>query len=539
MKTVPRHLSIVLAFSIVCMSSSVLAAMVERVSLAPALGMVESVPAFRASVLSQISLVNSLSAQPVPTLSLIVTAVPTPTDPWHAEAARLVGALVAQPQAIALHQNELRAALGDQGTDRLKEATTRLYAHASQHPGLTAQLEDLRQGLDLNDDDAVQGLGARLSALFENSKSRPRDAQGDAVAGASPTQKKMPASWELRPAGRSRAAERSSLSGESDLSQSLIAKRTSGDDGGDQPASRAARMWDGLQALTASLAPGRFSGRVDETKAHLMEAVQNPALRGRLAALIGASMPDKNGVRIDPGAILLRLERAIEQKQVRYNSILTYRSMQAETIAVSHGSAIASIKGADIHFNIRSEVARKAPPRILAGILLHEIIHSEFGLGEVTAHLTERAYYHWLDRRLTVEDREEPRWLRKMIRFPLRERQDYLSSTYGEFKLSMFSDDQKELDKTQLRRLRRVRRALTGLASQPKVGDSRRLWIEAALPDTRDRELLLNILQDSSLKSATERDAFLGTAAAIDRDTEFLEYLLNPHRDNASAPASS
>src|SRR3954470_15644486 len=78
------------------------AAIVERVSLAPALGMVQSAPAFQASVMNQLQLAASLSGQPAPSISLAPLtasiAAPAPaTDPWRPEAARLVTAMVAQP----------------------------------------------------------------------------------------------------------------------------------------------------------------------------------------------------------------------------------------------------------------------------------------------------------------------------------------------------------------------------------------------------------------------------------------------------------
>lgn len=201
MNTIRRR-NILLALSTVCLAGSLRAAVVGRVSLLPALGMAQSVPAFRASVLSQIALVDSLSAQPVPTLSMLSAAEPTPADPWHAEAARLVGALVAQPQAVALHQDELRAALGGQGVERLTKAATRLTARAAERPELLAQLDRFRAGLNLDDAGAVQELGARLNALFENSGSKPEDASGGVVAAAAPAQarKKMPSAWRLQPA---------------------------------------------------------------------------------------------------------------------------------------------------------------------------------------------------------------------------------------------------------------------------------------------------------------------------------------------------
>lgn len=182
MDAIPRRLNVIRALSAVGLPGALRAAAVAPVSLAPALGMIQSVPAFRASVLSQISLVNSLSAQPVLTLSSIMAAASTPTDPWRAEAARFVGALVARPQVVASHQNELRAVIGNQGAKQMKEAATRFQAHAAGHPELFAQLKNLRSGLDLTDAGAVHELGARLNSMCEDSKSRPGVSSGGAVA---------------------------------------------------------------------------------------------------------------------------------------------------------------------------------------------------------------------------------------------------------------------------------------------------------------------------------------------------------------------
>ena len=51
--------TILRALVIGCLTSSLRAAVVEPVSLAPAMGMIQMIPAFRVSVLSQISLVKS------------------------------------------------------------------------------------------------------------------------------------------------------------------------------------------------------------------------------------------------------------------------------------------------------------------------------------------------------------------------------------------------------------------------------------------------------------------------------------------------
>lgn len=336
---------------------------------------------------------------------------------------------------------------------------------------------------------------------------------------------------------------RSTLSEAEASPESIIGKKpeagSSWKEDAEESASYLGRMWDGAHALTAALSPWRLNGRVEETKTHLEEALQDPVLRRRLAAIISASLEEEDGSRVAEQKILRRLDASVRHQKVGFNSILTYASMRPETMAVGHGSAIASISGVDVHFNVRSEEARKAPPRVLAGVLLHELVHTTFRLGEVTAHLAERAYYNWLDRRLAVEDQEEQLWLRRMIRFPLRERREYLESVYGESKLSRFPDDSRDGYKVKLRRARRVRQVLGGLAAQPRIGDSRRRWVEAALPDDKDREYLRSLLEDASLRFSAEQDALQGTAVALDEEIKLLKAISSPRRPVSAAPSGS
>jgi len=163
------------------------AAMIERPSLAPALGMIQTAPAFQASVMNQLQLAASLSGQPAPTLSLApltaAIAAPAPAaDPFRPEAARLVTALVAQPAALNQNKDAIRAALGDQAYERLTKTASRFAAKAGKNPALHEQLEGVRKGLDLGDPAAVAELGTRLNKLFENSSAAPAAAAAPAVA---------------------------------------------------------------------------------------------------------------------------------------------------------------------------------------------------------------------------------------------------------------------------------------------------------------------------------------------------------------------
>jgi hypothetical protein len=177
-----RPLLLRLLASSILLASPAAAAVFEAATLAPALDMAASAPAFRASVLSQIQVVSSLSAQPTPSLVPILSAAPTPADPYRAEAARFVGALAAQPAAVAEAAAPLRAAFGDQPIDQLQKAASRIQTKVAAHPELAGQLAGLREGLDLSNPAALQEYASRLNALFDNSRPAAPASEGSAVA---------------------------------------------------------------------------------------------------------------------------------------------------------------------------------------------------------------------------------------------------------------------------------------------------------------------------------------------------------------------
>lgn len=151
------------------------AAVVGRAPLSSALGMAQAAPAFQASILAQVQQAASLSGQPAATISLspltAAVAAPAPaSDPWRPEAARLVAALVAQPQALSRHKEEIRAALGEQAYERLTRSASRFSSKAPGSPALQEQLSGVRRELDLEDPASVEGLASRLNVLFENSR---------------------------------------------------------------------------------------------------------------------------------------------------------------------------------------------------------------------------------------------------------------------------------------------------------------------------------------------------------------------------------
>lgn len=164
--------SLISAFGLVLLLAVHSAAAVVEVALAPALGLATRVPAFRDSMMSQIQLTTSLSAQPSPTLTPLLTATPSSIDPYRAETGRLVAALAAQPQALAANQAQLRAALGDHGVDLLLKASARLQASAEAQPELRQQLDGVSRMIDLNNPQYGTELSGRLNAIFENSAIR-------------------------------------------------------------------------------------------------------------------------------------------------------------------------------------------------------------------------------------------------------------------------------------------------------------------------------------------------------------------------------
>jgi hypothetical protein len=170
-----------LAFAVLIAAPA--AAGVVEAPLTPALGLASRIPAFQESMMSQIQVATSLSAQSSPTLAPLLTATPSPTDPYRAESGRLVAALAAQPQALAASQAQLRAALGDHGVDLLLKASARFQANADAHPELRAQIDSLRRTMDLSNPASGQDISGRLNMIFENSA---RQAPAESLAVADP-----------------------------------------------------------------------------------------------------------------------------------------------------------------------------------------------------------------------------------------------------------------------------------------------------------------------------------------------------------------
>jgi hypothetical protein len=190
-------LSRLFAFAFLLSVAPLRAAIVEPVSLAPAIGMIQSAPGFQASVMTQIQLAASLSGQPAASISLTpLTAAalaPAPAaDPWRPEAARLVTALVAQPQALSFNKEGLRAALGDQAYERMTKTASRFASKAPANPALQEELAGIRKTLNLGDPATVADMGTRLNAVFENSKSRPEEAAPAPAVAADETHHKQP-----------------------------------------------------------------------------------------------------------------------------------------------------------------------------------------------------------------------------------------------------------------------------------------------------------------------------------------------------------
>lgn len=147
--------------------------------LPPALELAQINPQFRQSLIAQIELAGSLSASAIPSLTPMLTASPTPADPWKAQAAALVGAYVAQPAAAAAARVQLRQALGDASAEVLQQAAARFEVRRSADSGLDAQLRKMTAGLDFTDAAAVQSFAA---GLYDFARSRPEGLSAPAVS---------------------------------------------------------------------------------------------------------------------------------------------------------------------------------------------------------------------------------------------------------------------------------------------------------------------------------------------------------------------
>ncbi len=157
------------AFLLVLLAASARAAGVESPALTLALNIAQRTPAFRASLLSQISLVSEESGRSAPSLERFLSASPAIEDPWRGESARLTGALAAQPKVVFFRQRELRAALGARAVDRLHAAAEDLERKAAADPRLEGQLRSLRSALNFSDAGSSAEFAARLTRLFDGS----------------------------------------------------------------------------------------------------------------------------------------------------------------------------------------------------------------------------------------------------------------------------------------------------------------------------------------------------------------------------------
>ncbi len=94
MSPLPRSRALLLILALASPAAGAPLARVAR--MAPVLEFAQAHAGFRASLVSQIALAGQLSAAPTPSLTPLLAPALTPADLWSPQAARLVGALVAQ-----------------------------------------------------------------------------------------------------------------------------------------------------------------------------------------------------------------------------------------------------------------------------------------------------------------------------------------------------------------------------------------------------------------------------------------------------------
>ncbi len=212
MSTRRRRIGLLLALSAACLPHTLRAAAAGPVALADVFGAAKSAPAFRASVLAELSRVEALIAESPrlgPSVPSRQPAAPAPADRWHQAAVQVVGALARAPRIVESRRNELRDAFGDEGLGRLIAVSRAVQ----QRPELLARIETLGRGLDLDDDGDAQEFASRMKTLFESSAPRPEGAGGAVAAPDSARQRrKLPPSWSvLSPADAKRGRLRTMM----------------------------------------------------------------------------------------------------------------------------------------------------------------------------------------------------------------------------------------------------------------------------------------------------------------------------------------
>jgi hypothetical protein len=221
--------------------------------------------------------------------------------------------------------------------------------------------------------------------------------------------------------------------------------------------------------------------------------------------------------------ILARLRQAVDGgATIRVASPNEARVMGPKTDA----AAVTYPDGrVEIHANPGAAALTRAPPALLASTLLHELVHSEFGLGEYAAYFVETAYYLQLVRLVPSLAADPAAALNEEVRRDVfrGDLTGMIFVNYGD-KLLGQADDVAALERAGARERARVAAALDDVAALEKAGRWERMadkaeWLAKRLPKDDDRRFYFALLDEAlaELPDGTPYSAVFARAAAAAR----------------------
>jgi hypothetical protein len=266
--------------------------------------------------------------------------------------------------------------------------------------------------------------------------------------------------------------------------------------GADQSA--LSRFWDFMRDRHPAPTQQRLQARLEAARSFLSRSLRDPAIASRVATALRAQRAIAPEMDLPRATILARLERALDAGTViRIASPSEARSLGSKTAA----AAVTFPDGhVEIHVHPDSTLLTRAPPALLAATLLHELVHSEFGLGEYAAYVVETSYYLQLARLVPDLARDPDAAVNEEVRRDVFRGglAGMIAENYGE-KLLRHPDDVAALERDGARQRRRVAAALDDIAALETSGrwdlmPDKAEWLEQRLPREDDRRFYFQLV---------------------------------------------
>jgi len=270
----------------------------------------------------------------------------------------------------------------------------------------------------------------------------------------------------------------------------------------DAPQSALQKFWDNyVRDRHPAPVQQNLDRRLEAGRSFLRESLKDPAIAARVAFALKSSSalaPEMNQPREQ---ILARLRAALDGGRV----IRVASPDEARTLTARAAAAAVTLPDgrAEIQVHPGSALLTRAPPALLATTLLHELVHTEFGLGEYAAYVVEAAYYLQLTRLVPELARDPDAAFHETIRRDVLngELAGMITANYGD-RLRRNPDDVIALARDAARRRRRVADAIDDVAALNKSGrwdrmDDKSEWLERRLPRAQDRREYFALMNDA------------------------------------------